>query len=136
MDRNADTIRIMIIEGNRVLREGLIAMIDRQIDMKIITVMGASKNLLKIAHKSNPDIILLDLGLDRHDNISFIGSVKNDMPETIIIGMSYGSAHSDVDEFIAAGASGFIIKEATDEEFLKVIRTVVQREIDSEYVEK
>jgi DNA-binding NarL/FixJ family response regulator len=136
MDLATNIIRIMVIEDNRVLREGLIAKIDGQIDMKLVAATGSSKNLSKIACKNSPDMILLDLGLDRHDNISFIRYVNNVMPETLIIGMSFGSVHSDIDVFKAAGMSGFILKDATDEEFLKVIRSVGQREKYSEIIEK
>jgi len=56
-------ITIILIEDNRLLREGLLAMFERQPDMKVVQANPNDENILKIMRKQQPQVMLLDLGL-------------------------------------------------------------------------
>jgi DNA-binding NarL/FixJ family response regulator len=120
------TIRILVIEDNRVLREGLAAMIDGQEDMRVVATIGSGNNILLKASQTKPHVILMDMGLKNFKESSVVESISKKMPEAKVIGMGFIPSQSDIVEFVGAGASGFILKDATVKEFLGTIRSVSQ----------
>jgi DNA-binding NarL/FixJ family response regulator len=119
-------IRVLIIEDNRVLRDGLTLMLDGQADMRVVATIGSGTNVLIKARESKPQIILLDVGLKDFNELSVVELVRKNLPEAKVIGMGFVPSQSDILEFVAAGASGFILKDATVKEFLGTIRSVAQ----------
>jgi DNA-binding NarL/FixJ family response regulator len=118
--------RILIIEDNRVLRDGIAAMLNEQPDMRVVATIGSGNNILLKARQTKPHIILLDVGLKNFSERSVVASVRKNMPEAKVIGMGFVPTQLDIVEFVEAGASGFILKDATVKEFLGTIRSVAQ----------
>ena len=112
-------IRILLIEDNRLLRDGIAAMIKEQSDMQVVAAVDDGKNILELMDKLNPDIVLLDLGLQNQNSLQVVKLIKKDYPETRIIVMDLIPLQADVFEFVRAGASGFILKDANINEFFK-----------------
>jgi DNA-binding NarL/FixJ family response regulator len=119
-------IRILVIEDNRVLRDGITTMLNRQADMHVAATIGSGNNVLLKASQTKPHVILMDVGMKDFKESSVIESVRKHMPEAKVIGMGFVPSQSDIVEFVEAGASGFILKDATVKEFLGTIRSVAQ----------
>jgi DNA-binding NarL/FixJ family response regulator len=117
--------RILIIEDNRVLRDGLTTMLNEQADMHVVGTIGSGNNVLWKARETKPQIILLDVGLKSLNELTVVESVRKNLPEAKVIGMGFVPSQSDIVEFVEAGASGFILKDATVKEFLGTIRSVL-----------
>ena len=116
--------RILIIEDNRVLRDGLTVMLNGQADMRVVATIGSGNNIQLKASQTKPHVILLDVGLKNFNELSVVESVRKNLPEAKVIGMGFVPSQSDIVEFVEAGASGFILKDATVKEFLRTIRSV------------
>ena len=121
-------IKILIIEDNRVLRDGITAMLNEQTDMHVVATIGSGNNIILKASQIQPHIILMDLSLTSFRESSVVQSIRKKIPETKVIGMGFIPTQSDIVEFVEAGASGFILKSATVKEFLGTIRSVAQGE--------
>jgi DNA-binding NarL/FixJ family response regulator len=121
-------IRILVIEDNRVLRDGLTIMLDGQADMHVVSTIGSGNNVLIKANQAKPHVILLDVGLKSLNELSVVALVRKHLPEAKVIGMGFVPSQSDIVEFVSAGASGFILKDATVKEFLASIRSVARGE--------
>jgi DNA-binding NarL/FixJ family response regulator len=76
--------------------------------------------------KLNPNIVLLDLGLRNQNSLQVVKLVKKHFQETKIIVMDLIPLQADVFEFVQAGVSGFILKDANVAKFIKTIRLVYQ----------
>jgi two-component system response regulator NreC len=118
--------RILIIEDNRVLRDGLTVMLNGQPDMHVVATIGSGNNVLLKASETKPHVILLDVGLKNFNELSVVESVRKNLPEAKVIGMGFVPSQSDIVEFVSAGASGFILKDASVKEFLKTIQLVAR----------
>jgi DNA-binding NarL/FixJ family response regulator len=79
-----------------------------------------------MAKKLMPDVVLLDLGLRSLKSLKVLETIKNQCPRTEVVVMDLIPAHTDMMAFIKAGVSGFVPKDATLDDFLKTIRTVVK----------
>jgi two-component system NarL family response regulator len=120
--------RILIIEDNRVLRDGITTMLNEQADMRVVATIGSGNNVLLKASQTKPHVILMDMGLKSFKETSVIELVREKIPDAKVIGMGLIPTQSDIVEFVEAGASGFILKDATVKEFLGTIRSVAQGE--------
>ena len=117
-------ISIIVIEDNRLLRDGIVAILKKQPDMTVVATVGNGENILVMLGKVKPNIILLDLGLRNQNSLQIVKLSKANFPETKIIVMDLIPLQADVLEFVKAGVSGFILKDASIAEFLKTIRSV------------
>lgn len=120
------TIRVLLIEDNRLLRDGATAILNAQPDIKSISVGGTNGDALAKARAFKPHVVLLDLGLRNMNSVRIVQSMRKEFPKTEVIVMDLIPAHADVAEFVKEGVSGFILKDATLKEFLKTIRTVAK----------
>jgi DNA-binding NarL/FixJ family response regulator len=119
-------IRLLLIEDNRLLREGLTVMLNKQKDINVVETVGNGENIMSIMRKHKPDVILLDLGLRQHSSMYLVKLVKKNFPYAKIIMMDLIPVQADVFEFVQAGVSGFILKDATVNDFIKTIRSVAK----------
>ena len=99
-------------------------MINAQADMKVVAASGGSENTVLKARTLKPQVILLDFGLRNQNGLRVVATLTKETPELKVIGMGLIPAQLDIVEFVQAGASGFILKDATVEEFLTTIRSV------------
>jgi DNA-binding NarL/FixJ family response regulator len=118
-------IRVLLIEDNRLLREGIDAMLNEQEDIRALCASGNGDAFEK-AEKLKPHVVLLDLGLKNQNSLKVVGQIKKKFPGTEVIVMDLIPVHSDVVEFVQAGVSGFILKDATLDDFLQTIRSVAK----------
>jgi DNA-binding NarL/FixJ family response regulator len=118
-------LRILLIEDNRLLREGLAAMLDEQPDISLVASSG-TPDVIGRLRKLRPAIILLDIGLRTRHGIQVVESFKRNSPSTKIIVMDLAPVQLDLYEYVEAGVSGFVLKDATFESFLGTIRTVAE----------
>lgn len=99
-------------------------MIDKQRDLKVCAAFGDCTKAIQCISKSEPNIVLLDLGLRNQNSLQLVKALKKDFQKIKVIVMDLVPLQEDVLVFIQAGVSGFILKDATVEDFLKTIRSV------------
>ena len=119
-------IRIVVIEDNRLLRDGITSMINGQADMKVVAASGGNDNTVLKAQTMKAQVMLVDLGLRNHDGLRMVAALLKAIPGLKVIGMGLIPTQQDIVEFIQAGASGFVLKSARVEDFLRTIRSVAR----------
>jgi len=121
-------IRLLIIEDNRLLREGIAGLLRKHSDMAAISALDDRGEMSKKMQSFKPNVILLDLGLRSQNSLKLAKLAKVNSPEVKVIVMDLLPAQEDVLEFVRAGVSGFILKDATIDDFLRTIRSVFHGE--------
>lgn len=117
-------ISLVLIDDNRLLREGLTAMIHSQPGFKVLAASADVDEALRKVREARPDVVLLDFGLEDHDSLSLTATVHAEVPAARVIIMGLLAAQEDVADYVRAGASGFIMKDASFEDFFATIRSV------------
>lgn len=118
-------IRVLLIEDNRLLREGITAMLNDQPDIRAVSATGNGDAIEK-AKKVKPQVVLLDLGLRSQSSLRIAEIIKDEFPKAEIVVMDLIPVQSEVVEFVKVGVSGFILKDATIDDFLHTIRSVAE----------
>ena len=117
-------IKILLIEDNRLLRDGIVSISKKQSDMSVTATEGNGENILKTIENHKPEIILLDLGLRNQNSLEIAKLTVQHFPKIKIIVMDLIPLQADVFEFVEAGVSGFILKDANITEFFETVRSV------------
>jgi two-component system, NarL family, nitrate/nitrite response regulator NarL len=119
-------IALVLIDDNRLLREGIVAMIRTQPGFKVLAASADADEALEKVREAKPDIVLLDFGLEGHDSLSLTETVRAEVPQAKVIVMGLLPSQDDVAHFVRAGASGFVMKDASFDEFFATIRAVAR----------
>ena len=118
-------ILVAILDDNRLVRDGLSAMLTNLPDMRVVASMAAPSPSLAAtpAH-----VLLLDVGLLDQESLRVAIALRDEMPDTKIIVMDLMPVHDEIMEFVNAGVSGFVLKDANFDEFVATIRSVAAGE--------
>jgi DNA-binding NarL/FixJ family response regulator len=117
-------ISLVLIDDNRLLREGITAMIHSQPGFNVLAASADVDEALDKVREAKPDVVLLDFGLEDHDSLSLTATVHGEVPEAKVIIMGLLPLQEDVADYVRAGASGFTMKDASFEDFFATIRAV------------
>jgi two-component system response regulator DegU len=119
--------KVLLIEDNRLLREGIAAALDGHGDFEVIATAedGDTVENLKESGKS-PDVVLLDLGLAKINSLKLMALLAAELPETRIIAMDILPEQDDLIEFVEAGGAGFILKSASLQDYVETIQAVAE----------
>ncbi len=120
----AEVIAIAVIEDNRLVREGITALLNQVPDLSVVA--GASSGNLALLKEVQPKVVLLDLGLRNGDSLRVAERVRREFPDSRVIVMDLLPVHEDIMEFVHVGVSGFIMKDATLEDLVRTIRSVAE----------
>lgn len=115
-------ISIALIEDNRLVREGIAALLNQHADLRVVAAAASGDSLAM--KRVTPQVVLLDLGLRNGDSLRVAGKVKKEFPESKVIVMDLLPVHEDIAEFVNVGVSGFIMKDATLDDLVNTIRSV------------
>jgi DNA-binding NarL/FixJ family response regulator len=119
------TIKVAIIDDNRLVREALAAMLNKLPDLRVSTAAADDGELLAAG---KPHIVLLDVGLTDADSLAVASAMKKEHPDLKIIVMDLVPVNEDIAEFVSAGVSAFVLKDTTFDEFVATIRSVARGE--------
>jgi DNA-binding NarL/FixJ family response regulator len=115
------TITVAIIDDNRLVREALAGMLSAVPDLTAVAAPAADPAFME---QTSPDVVLLDVGLADDDSVSVATALVKRSPSARIIVMDLLPMSDDTMQFVNAGVSGFMLKDATFEEFVSTIRSV------------
>ena len=123
-DEGPTPIALVLIDDNRLLREGLTRMIQSQPGFRVLAASADAAEALEKVREAKPDVVLVDLGLENHDSLRLTATVHKEVPVARVIVMGLLPGHEEVAQYVRAGASGFIMKDASFEDLVATIRTV------------
>ena len=117
-------IKLVLVDDHAVVRSGLRLLLDAQEDMEVVGEAGNSKDAVFRARALKPDVILLDVVMPGESGIEVLPTLLKESPGTKVLVLSMQDDPSYVREAFAAGASGYVLKEAVDEEVVSAVREI------------
>jgi len=117
-------IRAVVVDDHAVVRSGIKLLLDREEDIEVVGEAGNAKDAIFRTRALRPDVILLDVVMPGESGIDVLPSLLKESPETKVLVLSMQDDPSYVREAFAAGASGYVLKEAADEEVVAAVREI------------
>ena len=124
VERASKVISVAVIEDNRLVREGITSLLNQLPDLRVVA--GSDSDDTTALGSVAPQVVLLDLGLRNGDSLRVAEKVLKELPASKVIVMDLIPVHEDIVEFVNAGVSGFIMKDATLEDLARTIRSVAE----------
>jgi NarL family two-component system response regulator LiaR len=122
-------IRILVVEDQNVVREGIVAILNFQADMEVVGEAEDGIRAVEVARKTKPDVVLLDMLMPRQDGLATIPKLKMTVPEAKILVLSSFAESERVFQAIKAGALGYMLKDSTRVQLLQGIRDTACGEV-------
>ncbi len=126
LTKNMQPIRLLLVDDHKILRGGLRALIESEDDMIVVAEAGTARDGIRQATESQPDIVIMDLGLPDGSGLDAIRKIRHlDLPVHIIV-LSMHSGQELVLEAVQAGCDGYVPKSTAHTDLLQAIRSVYQ----------
>jgi len=119
-------IRTVVVDDHAVVRSGIKLLLDREEDIEVVGEAGNAKDAIFRARALKPDIILLDVVMPGQSGIEVLPTLLEEAPDAKVLVLSMQDDPSYVREAFAAGASGYVLKEAADEEVVAAVREIAE----------
>ncbi len=118
--------RILIAEDHTLVREGLRALLLTQPGLEIVAEADNGRDAVRCVGEAAPDLVLMDLSMPGMDGIEAIREIKSRFPKVRILVLTVHMNEEYIHTCIRSGANGYIVKDATGEQFLGAVHDVLQ----------
>jgi two-component system nitrate/nitrite response regulator NarL len=120
-----DLITVAVLDDNRLVRDALTGMLGRLGDLKVVALDPADPAFVA---GMTARVLLLDAGLPDQDTMQVVAALTRAHPDAGIIVMDLLPVNEEIMAYVNAGVSGFVLKDATFDEFVATIRAVARGE--------
>jgi two-component system response regulator NreC len=119
-------IRVLLVDDHAVVRSGLRRVLEAEPDIDVVAEAGSARDAVFEARARKPDVIVMDVVMPGTSGIEATPSVLHEAPDAKVLVLSMQDDPRYVREAFAAGASGYILKEAADTDVVEAVREVAK----------
>ena len=119
-----EPIRVMIVDDHAVLRSGLRLVIEREDGLEVAGEAGTAEDAVRSFERLQPNLVLMDLEMPGIGGLAGVQRLQELHPEVSVLVLSMHGEADDVRRAFEAGAMGYVLKTAADEELIRAIRAV------------
>jgi two-component system response regulator NreC len=121
-------IRVLLADDHRILREGIRALIQDQEDMEVVGEAEDGLETVKKVAKLQPDVVVMDIAMPLLNGLEATRQIRRDFPQVKVLILTMHDNEEYIRQVLAAGALGYVLKDAAARDLLGAIRTVNQGE--------
>ena len=121
-----NSITVLLADDHLILREGLRALLKKESDIEVVAEAGDGRHSLELTRKLRPDVVVMDIAMPLLNGIEATRQILHELPETKVLILSAYSDDSYVQQVMALGARGYLIKQSTAHMLAEAIRRVHQ----------
>ncbi len=122
----ASKTKVVLAEDHTILREGLKSLLSTNQDFEVIGEAGDGREAIQSVEKLKPDLILIDLSMPRMNGMEAIREIRRLSKEVRIVVLTVHKSEEYILATFKAGADGYVLKDATHEELLMALRSVLK----------
>jgi DNA-binding NarL/FixJ family response regulator len=121
-------IRLLVADDHQLVREGICGLLELAPDIAVVGTAENGEEAVKRVAELQPDVVLMDVRMPLLNGIDATRRIRSDHPAVRVLGMSVHHEMTIVNDFLAAGASGYVLKGNAGAELAPAIRTVAAGE--------
>lgn len=118
------SIRVLIADDHQIVRDGLKSMLAKSLDVEVVGEAENGREAVSLARELGPDVVVMDIGMRELNGIDATRQIVDEVAGTKVIALSMHSDRRYVSEMLAAGASGYLLKDGAFDELASAIRAV------------
>jgi DNA-binding NarL/FixJ family response regulator len=132
------SLRLLVVDDHEVVRQGLIALLDRRNAFEVVAQAGSVAESISMAARHEPDVVIMDVRLPDGSGIEACREIRAARPETRVVMLTSYPDEEAVLSAIIAGASGYLLKQIRGRDLVSALEAVGRGEslLDSAVTEK
>lgn len=116
--------QVLLAEDHQTVREGIKMIINAEEDMTVVGEAGNGREVIILAEKLNPDIVLMDISMPELNGLIATAKLKRTLPDIKILTLTRHTDNAYLQELLQAGVNGYLLKQSASSELLRAIRVV------------
>jgi DNA-binding NarL/FixJ family response regulator len=121
-------IRVLLADDHTILRDGIRALLDDQADMEVIGEAEDGYATVKMTAQLQPDVVVMDIAMPLLNGLEATRQIQRDHPQVKVLILTMHDNEEYIRQVLAAGALGYVLKDAAARDLLGAIRAVYQGE--------
>jgi two-component system response regulator NreC len=121
-------LRILLADDHAILRDGIRALLTDEPDLQVVGEAENGRQALDQARALRPDIVILDIGMPLLNGLEATTQIRRDVPDARVLVLTMHQNEEYLAQVLAAGASGYVLKDVAGRELVSAIRQVAQGE--------
>ena len=122
------SIRVLLVDDHKIIREGLRALVENQPDMQVIAESPDGRTAVQLSQQLSPDVVIMDIAMSDLNGIEATRQITGSLSSVKVIALSMHSDRRFVAEMLKAGASGYLLKDCAFEDLVRAIRAVIDNQ--------
>jgi DNA-binding NarL/FixJ family response regulator len=122
-------IRVVIGDDHGVVREGLVALLQRESDIQVLAQAQNGLDLVRVAREHGPDVVVADVSMPVMNGVEAIHHIRHESPRSKVLCLSVSDQTRQVLTALEAGAAGYVLKENSFEELARGISRVAANQM-------
>lgn len=124
--RQADSIRLLVVDDHTLLRQGLVSLIEARSGMQVVGEAGNGRDAVQMAERLRPDVVLMDVAMPLMNGVDATRDIVRRVPGTRVLVLGTPAYEDQLVAILRAGATGFLLKDADADELFRAIQVVHQ----------
>ncbi|MFK8015013.1 MAG: response regulator transcription factor [Gammaproteobacteria bacterium] len=125
-----ESLRILLVDDHKIVREGLRLLLDQQAhDWQVVGEASGGRSAIALAGTLRPDVVIMDVSMPGLNGVEATRRIVQAQPAARVIALSMHVEPSYVATMLAAGARGYVNKEAAFDEIVAAIRAVSRNQL-------
>jgi DNA-binding NarL/FixJ family response regulator len=121
-------IRVLLADDHTILRDGIRALLDDQADIEVIGEAKDGQATVKMTAQLQPDVVVMDIAMPLLNGLEATRQIQRDCPQVKVLILTMHENEEYIRQVLAAGALGYVLKDAAAHDLLGAIRAVYQGE--------
>ena len=121
-EASAAAIRIVLADDHAVVRSGLRMVLEHESDLEVVAEAADVDSARRYVRGHHPHVLVLDLNMPGGSTLEAIPQIREESPETQIVVLTMQQEPAFAREALGAGALGYVLKEAADDELVEAVR--------------
>ena len=123
------TIRIVIADDHRIVRQGLRTLLEQEPDMQVVGEAEDGRATVRLVREKVPEVVIMDVAMPDLNGIEATRRIVSEFPRLMVVALSMYADRRFVVNMLKAGAAGYLLKDCAFEELTRAIRVVLAHKV-------